>query len=1017
MKKFLILSASFVGVLVVAALLVWWNLPYVGSCLLGRLAGGSVKIERVDFAYKQGVFFVEMGGVHSEGKVVGSAGNLRFAVNLRKGLYFDSFRISDFTLTIPVNTKGKKKRYPIVPTDLLEARNGVVTYGTQTFVVNELVVTHLKKREPFQFRCDVANDGWFSGLTAEGVGFVNRRAVSFKGRASVKRMDLGRLSKAMAGAVDGQASFAYENNRLSVDGSFAASGYELRIRELKEQRFHDTLRGSVSLGADKNGIDVHIKDVIFKGASFRVDVEVKKGEIARVDVSSGFLDVKEFARYVDLDRIEGGAAKVWDYIKGGQVAIGKVRHVPRGRSETDFRVKGIYGAYDTWQVSGVEGNLHIDNARFSVSGLKGTCAGSSFQDASSTYTFSDRHLTARASYSVDLKDVASMVKTDDFALTRGIATGTVSMERKAGRAVDYRGRGSVSEGEALWQTIPLTLRGAYSFTKTGITFEPLRVYRDGTDLIVKGSWSPKQMDLTLKGDLDVAQVNRVVPLPVKTAGIAAVDVGIELKDGTFKAHGSLDMDEVFYEIPNLMTKEKGIANTAHFDVSHEANVFHITRLTYNLGTIDADLKGDIKKNGKMDLDVALTIDGFEKVAPIFAVRGAVAEGDAEAVMSLRDLDLRSKKIPYMKGYVRVNNGFLRIPGLPKPFREIKLKADFTGGAFDIRLNGFKCGESVLTEGSLHVEGLESPRFSLSLAMDNLDFSDFKGRYEFKVSSIKKDGVLARTSGSLAMKAGKARFTSLRGENLEVKGVMADRKVDISEFEVDTLGGHAGLEGGIDFSGPAPKFHVGGKVEDLKSEELVNAFKPDAEIIKGTWLAQGNVSAEGTKPKDWLAGMNGNITLYSSDGVIRRWNLLSKILGLLNVYDLVRGKVDLSADGLPYTTMSASFNAKDGVFRTDNFLIDSPSMLITGTGDIDLKKDEVDGDITVSPLVTIDSIVGKIPIIRSIFRKKKGGFLYVSYGVKGRLGDPEVTVSFVDTIGGKALDIIKNIFTLPAGVFE
>jgi uncharacterized protein YhdP len=207
------------------------------------------------------------------------------------------------------------------------------------------------------------------------------------------------------------------------------------------------------------------------------------------------------------------------------------------------------------------------------------------------------------------------------------------------------------------------------------------------------------------------------------------------------------------------------------------------------------------------------------------------------------------------------------------------------------------------------------------------------------------------------------------------------------------------------------------VVNLQSRELLQAFQPKAEIIKGTWLAYGGVTVRGEKPDDWLKSMSGNLTLYSQDGVIKRWSLLSKVLGLLNLYDLLRGKVDLSAEGLPYTRMGASFTAKEGIFRTDNFLIDSPAMVITGSGDINVGKNEIEADITVSPMVTVDSFIDAIPVVRKILRKKKGGFLYVSYEVKGPLDDPGVTVAFVDTIGGKALDIIKNIFTLPKGVFE
>jgi uncharacterized protein YhdP len=199
--------------------------------------------------------------------------------------------------------------------------------------------------------------------------------------------------------------------------------------------------------------------------------------------------------------------------------------------------------------------------------------------------------------------------------------------------------------------------------------------------------------------------------------------------------------------------------------------------------------------------------------------------------------------------------------------------------------------------------------------------------------------------------------------------------------------------------------------------VLAALHAKTQIIDSTGMAYGSLSSAGEKPADWLYNLDGAITFYSRDGVIKRWNLLSKIFGVLNIYDLVRGKVDLAAEGLPYTKMGASFLVKDGVLQTSNFLIDSPSMLITGAGNIDFRRKEVQGAVTVSPLVAIDTIIDKVPVVRSLLKKKTSGFLYAAYDVKGPLDDPEVSVSFVDTVGGKTLELIKNILTLPMGVFE
>ncbi len=116
--------------------------------------------------------------------------------------------------------------------------------------------------------------------------------------------------------------------------------------------------------------------------------------------------------------------------------------------------------------------------------------------------------------------------------------------------------------------------------------------------------------------------------------------------------------------------------------------------------------------------------------------------------------------------------------------------------------------------------------------------------------------------------------------------------------------------------------------------------------------------------------------------------------------------------------SSSVNmGKKGIFKTANFLLDSPSMVITGDAQLDLNKNQADGVLHVSPLVALDRTIEQIPVLRSILKEPGQGFLYLSYSVKGPIDDPDITPNVITTIGGKALETLKNILTLPKGVFE
>jgi uncharacterized protein YhdP len=273
------------------------------------------------------------------------------------------------------------------------------------------------------------------------------------------------------------------------------------------------------------------------------------------------------------------------------------------------------------------------------------------------------------------------------------------------------------------------------------------------------------------------------------------------------------------------------------------------------------------------------------------------------------------------------------------------------------------------------------------------------------------------TGNLSLGAKNVAISNISGTDLRINGVLKDRNLDVSQLTMNTLGGHAAIEGSIRLSKPVPTITLGGKVSELTGGLFLKSMGAKTAAIDGEGIIVGRLSARGEHGSDYLASLEGDVSVYSRNGVIRKWNLLSKLFGLLNVYDLFRGKVPLTETGLTYKKMGAVFQVKNGILSTKNFLIDSPSMLITGEGDISARNHEVNGRITVSPLVTLDTTIERIPIVRNLLRERDKGFLYAAYNVKGPLDDPDLSVSFVQTIGGKTIELLKNLLTLPIELFE
>jgi hypothetical protein len=388
-------------------------------------------------------------------------------------------------------------------------------------------------------------------------------------------------------------------------------------------------------------------------------------------------------------------------------------------------------------------------------------------------------------------------------------------------------------------------------------------------------------------------------------------------------------------------------------------------------------------------------------------------------LTIKDLELPVVKLPHMVGNVKVKNGFFRLPGVTQPFRHMDLFADFKGTSFDVQMNALTCGESVLKKGVLRVNGLETPGFSLSIDMERFNLNDFtgEGKKRFRIPLIPQESVLARARGEMSLKAKEVTLGNIAGKNLEIDSVMADRKFTVSELKLGLFDGEAAIQGAIDLSGKSPNLSANGKLGKIKSDVALKAFGSTTKDITGTAFINGSLSSGGATVADLISNMEGSVTLYNRDGVIRKWNLLSKIFGALNVYDLLRGKVDFGHDGLGYNKLGATFTGNKGIFHTSNFLLDSSSMVLTGNGQLDLNKNEIDGIVQVSPLIVLDRTIDQIPVVRSILKEPGQGFLYLSYYIKGPLDDPEIAPNVISTIGSKTIETLKNILTLPIGVFE
>jgi uncharacterized protein YhdP len=143
-----------------------------------------------------------------------------------------------------------------------------------------------------------------------------------------------------------------------------------------------------------------------------------------------------------------------------------------------------------------------------------------------------------------------------------------------------------------------------------------------------------------------------------------------------------------------------------------------------------------------------------------------------------------------------------------------------------------------------------------------------------------------------------------------------------------------------------------------------------------------------------------------------------LVQILNLLDLSRWFTfqlpDLSKQGIRFRAITGDFKVTKGVYSTENLLIDSNDLRMTGYGKIDVPKDELDFVVAVRPFAGIDSAINHIPILGWGIVAIKNSFMVASFNVRGKIEEPTITPAPLGTITEmfwSVLGIPKNIIGL------
>ena len=162
---------------------------------------------------------------------------------------------------------------------------------------------------------------------------------------------------------------------------------------------------------------------------------------------------------------------------------------------------------------------------------------------------------------------------------------------------------------------------------------------------------------------------------------------------------------------------------------------------------------------------------------------------------------------------------------------------------------------------------------------------------------------------------------------------------------------------------------------------------------------------------------GEIRFLAWGGRIHRWEVLSRLLSLINFPELLRGRTGIKGEGLPFESITVKAKLRNGRLFLQEAVLDGPSLKAIGEGEIDLIKEEVDMTVLLAPMRTVDTVLNRIPLLGKVLTGKSGTFVSFPFRVKGSLSHPKITSLEPSAVGSGLLGVMKRMLQLPVQIIK
>ena len=716
-------------------------------------------------------------------------------------------------------------------------------------------------------------------------------------------------------------------------------------------------------------------------------------------------------------------------VKQGQALIGANR-VPAKDLAAVVSVEA--GRLRVSNLSGLYGTIHMNESKALVSFLE---AGPWLEwDITGTMTAAD--LVQYLAKTVKSEQLSRML-----AASREVEGDAAPTFRMVG-PLNQPGGVTFAGGEITVQHVSLTnpllperltaLQGRFVLSEGGTMFDQVTGHLGDLALqisggITGGSGSAFQ-DFLIRVKGDAGHMAKLLPSQAIPAGTidGLVNGAVVLTGPTLSPHvrGEVVLTESKVSLPGLVEKPIGAQATVEFEgMIPQGSGVLLDRIELIVPPIRLPVKGKIQFGERFSIDAALSTGTLS----LSRVPEWIAKGGFEAGNIELSLDMKGKGLDWKAwkttGWLALTNGLMHAKGAEGPIQDLYLRVHFVKNGADIKRLSFHLLDSdVALEGTIRnwaakptiTAKIESNQMDLDLLIPKGQRSPIREFLETLAATSK-----VQATASIA----RGHYKHLKFGSLSARIIDSRRRARSGSCvrPIDQWRSCRPYRGATAALSSRPTLRLSVRATGLLVEDVLKFFGPKGGVITGEARVTGTIRGHGKNPHGLYPTLNGKMEVLLENGRIFKSpeRAVWKIISILNLPAVLQGKVDLEKDGLPYNKISATVLARNGLFETENLIIDSPIVKITAAGNYDLPTDQIDMVWAVSPFGSYSQFLKTIPLFGRLFAGDRKGLATALFSVKGSIGDPEVTYlpmkSFATGVTGLAqlaFDILKNTVMLP-----